>query len=93
MVVALVIAAIVIACAALTVAAARIATRNPALEAQIREAEAQIRERRAENARLSGLVAAIHKRARAGADVNPELQVVCDLIEGARDRNVIEKGL
>ena len=86
MVVALVIIAAVIACAALTVAAARIATRNPALEAQNREL-------RAENTRLSGLVAAIHKRARAGADVNPELQVVCDLIDGARDRNVIEEGL
>ena len=85
MVTGLVIAAIVIVCAALTIAAARIATRNPALEAQNREL-------RAENARLSGLVVAIHKRAQAGADVNPELQVVCDLIDGAHGTSVIGKG-
>lgn len=85
MLIALVIIGAVIACAGLAVAAARVATRNPALEAQARVLQA-------ENDRLTALLAGIYKRARSGADVDPELQVVCDLIEGAGDRNIIGKG-
>lgn len=85
MLIALVITVVVIVCAGLAVAAARVATRNPALEAKARVLQA-------ENDRLTALVAGVYRRARDGADVNPELQVVCDLIEGAGDRNIIGKG-
>lgn len=84
-VIALVIIGAVIVCATLAVAAARVATRNPALEAKARVLEA-------ENARLTSLLASVYRRAQAGADVDPELRVVCDLIETAGDRNVIRKG-